>query len=119
MWLIAGLWHEIVMASFYTNESHATHEGTGIIFLGYIVLGLLMSYIYPLGYKRGNPIFEGMKFGVIIGLIWVFPHDLTMAGAHGTSIIYVLKNAAWHVVEQGFGGVIIAKIYGKDFNSVL
>lgn len=39
MWLLAGLWHEVI----YTAETHATHEGTGIILLAYTILGLLMA----------------------------------------------------------------------------
>ncbi len=49
----------------------------------------------------------------VIGLLWVFPHGLAMAGAHGDSISYVFKNAAWHVVEQGVGGIVIGLVYGK------
>jgi len=113
MWLLAGLWHEVIMASFYNTETHATHEGTWIIFLAYLILGLLMAYIFPLGYKGGKPLPEGLRFGIIMGLIWVFPHELAMAGAHGESLSYVFKNAAWHVLEQGAGGIVIALVYKK------
>ncbi len=113
MWLLAGLWHELLMANFYAVETDATHEGTGIIFLAYMVLGAMMSYIYPLGYKGGRPTLEGLRFGVVIGLLWVFPHELAMAGAHGDSILYVFKNAAWHMIEQGVGGIIIGLVYGR------
>jgi|TARA_Y100000294_G_C8475494_1_gene304550 hypothetical protein len=36
-----------------------------------------------------------------------------MAGAHGTSIIYVLKNTLWHMIEQGIGGMAVAYIMRK------
>lgn len=113
MWVLAGLWHELLMARFYAGDTHATHEGIGIIFLAYIVLGALMAYLYPLGFKGGHPIVEGLRFGVVIGILWVFPHELAMVGAHGGSILYVLKNAAWHLVEQGVGGIIIGLVYGR------
>jgi len=32
MRLLAGLWHEVVMAQFYREQAAASHEGTGIIF---------------------------------------------------------------------------------------
>ena len=113
MWLLAGLWHELLMARFYIGETRATHEGTGIIFLAYMVLAVLMAYIYPLGYKGGRPNVEGLRFGIVIGLLWVFPHALAMVGAHGTSLVYVFKNAAWHMVEQGVGGIIIGLVFGR------
>ena len=63
--------------------------------------------------KGGYPVAEGLRFGVLIGLLWVFPHGLAMAGAHGKSIAYVFKNTAWHLIEQGVGGIIIALVYGR------
>ncbi len=113
MWLLAGLWHELIMAQFYMKETGATHGGTGIIFIAYVVLGLLMAYLYSLTYKGGKSALEGIKLGVIVGILWVFPHELSMAGAHGESISYVFKNAAWHIVEQGFGGLVIGLVYGR------
>ena len=117
MWILAGIWHKLLMAKFYVGETDATHEGTGIIFFAYIVLGVLMAYIYPLVYKGGRPVVEGLRFGIVIGLLWVFPHELAMAGAHGDSISYVFKNAVWHMIEQAVGGIIIGLIYGR-FHSV-
>ena len=113
MWLTAGLWHEIIAAAFYSEETHATHEGTGIIFIAYLVLGLIMAYLYPKFSKGDKPLLDGIKFGAVIGILWVFPYELAMAGAHDTSIMYVLKNGAWHVVEQGIGGVVIAFLFSK------
>ena len=64
--------------------------------------------------KGGKPIFEGLRFGMIIGILWVFPHELAMTGAHdGKSVIYVIKNAGWHIIEQGIGGIIMGLIYGR------
>jgi len=113
MWALAGIWHKIVAVAFYTSETHAKHEGIGIILAAYLVLGLFMAYLYPMVAQGGNVLLEGLKFGVIIGLLWVFPHGLAMAGAHGQSIPYVFKNAAWHMVEQGIGGIVIAIVFAK------
>ncbi len=113
MWIVAGIWHNLIMANLY-KETHATHEGIGIMLVAYIVLALIMVYMYPLGYKGGKPVIEGLRFGMIIGILWVFPHELVMTGAHdGKSIIYVFKNAGWHMIEQGIGGIIIGLIYGR------
>lgn len=114
MWILAGLWHMLLALAFYTEQTEATHEGTGTILVAYLILGALMAYIYPLGYRGGRPAIEGLRFGIVIGLLWVFPHELAMVGAHGGSILYVLKNAAWHMVEQGVGGIIVGLLYGKS-----
>ncbi|MDH5752986.1 MAG: hypothetical protein OEZ59_11305 [Deltaproteobacteria bacterium] len=112
MWAAAGLWHKVILSGFYENATHATHEGVGVILLAYLVLAALMSYMYPLGYKGGSPLAEGLRFGVLIGILWVFPHELAMAGAHGESLLYPFQNAAVHMVEQGVGGVVIGYVHG-------
>lgn len=113
MWVVAGLWHNLVMPALY-SETHATHEGIGIMLVAYIVLALIMAYLYPRVYKGGRPVLEGLWFGVVIGILWVFPHELAMTGAHGgKSIAYVFKNAGWHMLEQGIGGMIVGLIFGS------
>ena len=112
MWVTAGLWHNLILPLVNKNvEAH--HEGLGIMLIAYLILGIIMTYIYSLVYRGGKPIIEGLKIGIIIGILWVFPHGLTMAAAHDTSILYEIKNTVWHMVEQGIGGIIIAVIIGK------
>lgn len=112
MWVVAGVWHNLVLASFY-EQVHAEHEGIGILLLSYFILALLMSYLYTMIYQGEKPIMNGLKIGVLVGILWVFPHELAMAGAHGDSLAYVFKNGGWHVVEQGIGGWIIGMVFRK------
>ena len=113
MWIVAGIWHNVIMANFY-NKQHAEHEDIALLIIAYLILAMFMSYLYPLFNKLENRALNGLLFGGIIGLLWVFPHELAMAGAHGTSILYVIKNATWHIVEQGIGGIVIAFIFGQN-----
>ena len=114
MWLLAGLWHKVVARKLYEGNSHGheAHEGIGIIFVGYLVLGLLMAYLYSVVYGGAPSVGSGLRFGALIGVLWVFPHELTMVGAHGKPLGYVLKNGAWHIVEQAVGGMVIALTFG-------
>lgn len=110
MWIIAGLWHNLIMPGLYA-QSHASHDGIGLLFIAYLILALLMAYLYARIYGGDGRVIDGLKLGTIIGILWVFPHDLAMAGAHGGSVIHVLKNSAWHMVEQGLGGAVMAYAY--------
>ena len=112
MWVVSGLWHNLILANFYAQKG-ASHEGIGILFISYLILALIMSYLYPFGYRGKAPWLEGLRFGIMIGILWVFPHELAMAVAHGESLSYVFKNGAWHAIEQGIGGIILGSIYGK------
>lgn len=113
MWIVAGLWHNLIMPALYA-DTHATHEGIGIMLISYFVLAFFMVYFYTQIYNDDNPILLGLKLGIIIGILWVFPHELAMTGAHeGKSILYVFKNALWHMVEQGIGGMIMGLLLNK------
>jgi len=112
MWVTAGFWHNLILPSF-DNKILPHHDGLIIALVAYFILSFLMAYIYLLSYKGIKPVFEGLKIGVIIGILWVFPHGLAMAGEHNTSIIYEVQNTFYHMIEQGIGGIIIASILGK------
>ena len=108
MWVIAGLWHQVIMKHFYQNETTADHGGVGIILISYYILGALMSFAYFKLDAREDSLKRGLFFGFFMGFLWVFPHELAMAGAHGESLSYVFKNGLWHIFEQGLGGLTIA-----------
>lgn len=108
MWIVAGLWHNLILPTLSKNlEPH--HEGIFIMLIAYFILSGLMTYIYT-ETKKNSILLSGLKIGIIIGIVWVFPHGLAMAGAHQTSILYEIKNTLWHCIEQGFGGLVIALI---------
>lgn len=106
MWVVGGLYHNLIMPSVNENM-HPHHEGLGITLIAYILLGLLMSYFYQNAKDNKDSILKGIKIGVIIGVLWVFPHGLTMAAVHKTSISYQITNTIYHIVEQGIGGISI------------
>jgi hypothetical protein len=106
MWVVGGLYHNLIMPAVNENM-HPHHEGLGVTLIAYILLGLLMSYFYLNSKDKNDSIAKGIKIGAIIGVLWVFPHGLTMAAVHESSISYQVTNTIYHIVEQGIGGIII------------
>lgn len=112
MWIVAGLWHNLILPSLY-EDTHATHEGIFVMLGSYIILAGFMVYLYQFLFKKDKPILKGLKIGIFVGVLWIFPYTFTMAGAHGTSMLYVFKNTLWHMVEQGIGGIIVGLLNRK------
>jgi hypothetical protein len=106
MWVVGGLYHNLIMPAVNENM-HPHHEGLDVTLIAYILLGLLMSYFYLNSKDKNDSIAKGIKIGAIIGVLWVFPHGLTMAAVHESSISYQVTNTIYHIVEQGIGGIII------------
>ena len=113
--LLGGFWHTWLMADFY--ETHAAalarpEPNVMMVALGSLVIAVLMAYTYPIGYKGGSAVKEGFRFGALVGLIWVLPVSLIFSGVWNYPLVAVIVDSAWHIVEQGVVGIVIALIYG-------
>lgn len=110
MWVVAGLWHNLVLPKL--DAAHdAHHRGLGIMLAAYVILGGLMTGLYHRtrrGRDTRRPALGGAVFGGMIGVLWVFPHELALAGAHQSPLLDVVENASWHAIEQGSGGIAMA-----------
>lgn len=112
MWVIAGIWHNLVVPTFYADAGRAEHKGIWVLLISYVILATLMTYLYQRGGAPARSrVLNGFAFGGLIGFLWVFPHELALAAAHGDSYAYVFRNGAWHVIEQGLGGIVIALLW--------
>jgi len=117
MFALSGLWYMVLMSKFYRAQDQGImREQFNFLFivLGYIVLAFLMSLIYPVGYKGGSPAKEGLRFGVLIGLVVWLTANLTIHGVLKNTLASALVDSVWHIVEQGIGGIAIALVYGKS-----
>ena len=113
--LLGGLWHTIILADFYETHSAALARPEAnmmMVALGSLVIAVLMAYTYPIGYKGGSAVKEGFRFGALVGLIWVLPVSLIFSGVWNYPLVAVIVDSAWHIVEQGVVGIVIALIYG-------
>lgn len=117
MMLLSGLWHGMIMSDFYEAHSPTMRQVPlmRIIGLGYFLLAALMAVIYPKGYEGGVGWLEGARFGAYMGLLFTLPRGLVLYGAEGCHTgLLVVVDAAWHLVEQGVGGVVIGLVHGGD-----
>lgn len=116
MWIIGGVYHNLVLP-FFNGKIEPHHEGLGITLIAYLILALLMTYLYSITKVKDDSLYKGVQLGVLVGILWVFPHGLAMAGTHQTSIVYEVKNASYHVIEQGVGGILIFCVFRIMFGT--
>ncbi len=124
MFLLGYLWHAVLMVDFYQNNSGEIgaifRADTKVLFIGigYFSLALVMSYIYPKGAAGDNRIMDGIKFGAVMGFVWVVPLLSVLYGATTVfSKTFVFGDGIYHIVEGAIGGAIIAMVYGKSNNT--
>ena len=116
MLMLAAVWHGSLTAAFYAEHMQIAREVRlyDIMALAYLVLGAMMALMYPAGYAGGSPAVEGARFGAMVGIIYSLPHSLVVYAIQETqTTTLILAEAAWHVVEQGVGGMAIGLVYGR------
>ena len=115
MFLLAGVWNWFIVREYVVQDVPILLETPNMVFLvaGYLVLSFLMVSLYPRFSKGGNFLIEGLKFGVIISLLWMLPFNLVLHGVYEFPKIVLVVDALWALVEQGAGGIAIAFIYSR------
>ena len=84
------------------------------ITLGYVALAVLMAWVYPHYHAGDDAIWRrGLRFGIVMGLLWVFPLSLVLHGVYRLPFTIVVIDTLWALVEQGAGGVVIATIHQR------
>lgn len=117
MFLFGYIWHEMIISGYnamqYADVMRPMEDFSIVhIVIGYLILAFMMSYIYPLGYKGGPFIKEGLRFGVILGLLYTLPRAFILAGVYKMPLDANILDAVFHIIEMSVGGIVMAKIYG-------
>ena len=117
MYVLSFIWYMFIIAGYNEVQfAEVAREDMSmtLITLGYLVLTFLMSYMYPIGYRGGPPIKEGMRFGLLIGLVVSIPTALIFSGAYNMPPFASMMDAFYHTVEITLGAMVMALIYGED-----
>ena len=117
MYIISIIWYLFIIGGYNEVQFAAVaraEPSMTLIIVGYLVLTFLMSYIYPIGFKGGAPLHEGLRFGVLLGLVISLPTALIYSGAYNMPLIANLIDAAYHTVEITIGATVMALIYGSE-----
>ena len=116
-----SLWYAVIMRGFYVNSQgswmQVSRENPSIptILLGMYVLAVLMTVLYPkvqMGIKQ--PILANLCFGMLVGLIYVFPSSLYYFGTT-TFLAFgpMAMDVFWHMIEEGLAGIFLGILYTR------
>ena len=116
MSLLSGLWYMVLMSD-YNHVQFADVERAEFLFIwiviGYLALSLLMAYLYPIGYKGKSPTKEGLRFGLLMGLVIAIPYSLILYATYTIPLTATLIDIVYQVVEITIVGIVIGYVYGS------
>ena len=83
-------------------------------FVGFLVVWILiMAYMYPKGYEGGSPAFEGLRFGVLLGLFQGVPLAISFEFFFGIGLVPVLVQIFRTTLEVATAGLLIGLVNGR------
>ncbi|NIY84502.1 DUF1761 domain-containing protein [Vibrio hepatarius] len=119
---LAYPWHLIWFHDIY-KEIGAVQREEPIMILGIssiIIQGLVIAYLYPFYYKSGNPVFHGIKFSLLIGLmvytVVVFANAAKFLIEPVST--FLLYGTAFSLLQFSVTGTALGLIYGRK-NSLM
>jgi len=82
----------------------------------FVITGLLLAYIFPIGYRGGKHFAEGLRFGMLLGVLASLPANLRLYAAADVRFDSLLTVILWTIITWGIAGAIIAAIYGESLS---
>jgi hypothetical protein len=114
---IAYPWHLIWFHDLYLEMGAFTRQEP-IIPLGMLAVttqGLVIAYLYPFFYRGGNPVVQGIKFSLIIGLVVYSVMGFAMAAKIDISPIstFLIYGIIFQFIQFFITGTALGLIYGR------
>lgn len=118
MFVMAGLFNGLVVNQLVTENIDPgmlrDAPNLMLIVLGYALLALLMTLIYPRVVSRPSySMRSGFLFGMVTGIAWLLPQSLILHGIYRFPPLDLMIDPAWALLEQGIGGALIGLIHAR------
>jgi len=114
---IAYPWHMIWFHDLYAGMGAYTRPEPSVPLgmLAMITQGIVIAYLYPYYYKGGNPIIQGIKFSLIMGVVVYSVMGFAMAAKIDINPIstFLFYSVIFQLIQFVLTGAVLGLIYGK------
>jgi hypothetical protein len=80
--------------------------------LGWLVTAVLLAWIFPIGYRGGVAWAEGLRFGMLMGVLSGLPGVLHTYADLDAGFSVLLTVVLWQVITWGIAGALVGTVYG-------
>ena len=113
LFVINSLWYGVIFKDWFMEHMNApSDENIPMHAFAELCYALLLAWIYPLGYKSGSSMSQGIKFGLLMGLIYSLPgsihHYASMSGSWEIPCFFIANG----ILVSVAAGIVIALVYG-------
>jgi hypothetical protein len=112
------VWHLMLFKELYAKLGIFTRIDDPIIPLGLaamLIQGAVLAYLYPFIARGGDPVPEGLRFGLIMGLFIASSAVIAEAAKQRVSSLpnWLLVESVYYAIQFALSGIAIALVYGK------
>lgn len=114
---IAVPWHFVFFEDLFQRLGTYNREPP-IMALGMsavLIQGVVLGYLYPMFAKRGRPLPDGVRFGLVMGLFLFSVSTLANAAKMQVTSMtdFVVIQAAFHFIQFTIAGAAIGLLFDK------
>lgn len=115
VFVIATVWHIGIFREVYLNANLRAEPIFALGILSMLIQAAIVAYLYPRLAGEGSPAKEGLKFGLIIGVLLGSYGVLAEAGKYDVGPVptFLLYEGAFFLIQYAIVGTVIGLIYGK------
>ena len=119
VFIIAVTWHVALFNQQYLSFGMRKEPIFQLGILSMIIQGLISAYLFPKVAKENSPIYEGLKFGLIIAFFMGSYGVLAEAGKYdvGSVSSYIYYEGVFFIIQYAIVGIVIGLIHGKKFKN--
>ena len=117
LFVLNSLWFGVIFKDWLANQMPEMHENIPLHVFAELVFAVLLAIIYPLGYKGGSPASEGLKFGLLMGLVYQLPNAIHMYASMGGSPAVPCMFIVNGILVGIAAGITIGLVYGNKGTS--
>lgn len=115
MFVLGGIWNALIMTDQYADHAPVnvrSPEDASMLFLivGYLLLTCFMTFLFSQSFSERPSTGQGFQFGALFGIIATLPLYMILYAVWDISIVHILIDSGWHLVEQGIGGIVLGLV---------
>jgi len=112
------VWHLVLFKDLYARLAIFTRLDDPIVPLGLaamLIQGAVLAYLYPVVARSGEPVLEGIRFGLIMGAFIASSAVIAEAAKQRVSSLatWLAVESAYYAIQFVVCGIAIALVYGR------
>jgi len=113
---LAVIWHVVLFEDKYHSFGYFEGEPSFVLgLLTILIQGFVLSFLYPYVKFKGQGIYRGLKYSLLIGVFFWSSHVLAFVAKRvvDSSLSFVAMESFYLLIQFGVYGLLIGIIYGK------